>query len=62
MKFVKGLGFSKGCALLTLKKPPPFVPSSLMNSLRSDHPAQWLLGNSLALLLICSVRISQNCH
>jgi hypothetical protein len=27
---VRGVGFSNGCALLALKKPPPFVPISLM--------------------------------
>src|SRR5262245_50846368 len=29
-KFDHGVGFSKGCAELTLKKPPPLVPSCLM--------------------------------
>ena len=31
-KFVKPVGFSNGCAELTLKKPPPLVPSSLIAS------------------------------
>src|SRR6266850_234412 len=31
-KFENGVGFSKGCALLALKNPPPFVPNSLMAS------------------------------
>src|SRR5512146_3297399 len=30
MKFDKGVGFSNGCAELTLKNPPPFVPNCLM--------------------------------
>ena len=29
-KFDSGVGFSNGCAELTLKKPPPFVPSCLI--------------------------------
>ena len=29
-KFASAVGFSKGCAELTLKKPPPLVPSCLM--------------------------------
>ena len=29
-KFESGVGFSKGCEELTLKKPPPFVPSCLI--------------------------------
>ncbi len=31
-KFVSGVGFSKGCAELALRKPPPLLPSSLMTS------------------------------
>ena len=31
-KSVSGVGFSKGCAEFALKKPPPFVPNSLMAS------------------------------
>ena len=38
IKFVKGVGFSKGCAELVLKKPPPFVPNSLMNSCEATGP------------------------
>ncbi len=29
-KLESGVGFSKGCAELALKKPPPLVPSCLM--------------------------------
>ena len=29
-KFDSGVEFSRGCAELTLKKPPPLVPSCLM--------------------------------
>ena len=32
------VGFSNGCAELVLKKPPPFVPSSLIDLLRGDRP------------------------
>jgi hypothetical protein len=38
MKFVSGLGLSNGCALLALKKPPPFVPSSLIASCEATGP------------------------
>ena len=31
-KFESHVGFSNGCAELTLKNPPPLVPSSLMTS------------------------------
>ena len=37
-KFVNGVGFSNGCALFALKKPPPFVPSSLMISCEAVGP------------------------
>ena len=29
-KLLNGVGFSKGCELFELKKPPPFVPSCLI--------------------------------
>ena len=38
-KFVSPLGFSNGIAELTLKKPPPFVPSSLMTSCEPTGPS-----------------------
>ena len=37
-KFVKPFGFSNGCAELTLKKPPPLVPSSLIASCEATGP------------------------
>src|SRR5271166_1569528 len=37
-KFVNGVGFSKGCALFALKKPPPLVPSSLIISCEAVGP------------------------
>ena len=37
-KSVKPLGFSNGIALLTLKKPPPLVPSSLIASCEATGP------------------------
>ena len=37
-KFVSGVGFSKGCAELALKKPPPLVPNSLMISCEATGP------------------------
>src|SRR2546423_14321147 len=38
MKFESGVGFSKGWALLALKKPPPLVPHSLMISCDATGP------------------------
>jgi hypothetical protein len=38
-KFVSGLGLSNGWALLALKKPPPFVPSSLITSWDATGPS-----------------------
>ena len=38
MKFVSGVGFSKGCALFALKKPPPFVPKILIASCEATGP------------------------
>ena len=37
-KFESGVGFSKGCALLALKKPPPLVPNCLMTSCDATGP------------------------
>ena len=37
-KLVAGVGFSNGCALLALKKPPPLVPSCLMASCEATGP------------------------
>ncbi len=38
-KFAIAVGFSNGCAELTLKKPPPFVPSCLMMTCDAAGPA-----------------------
>ena len=37
-KFVAGVGFSNGCALFALKKPPPFVPNCLIASCDATGP------------------------
>ncbi len=37
-KFDSGVAFSKGCAELALKKPPPLVPSSLIASWEATGP------------------------
>ena len=37
-KLVNAVGFSNGCAELTLKKPPPLVPSSLIASCEATGP------------------------
>ena len=38
-KFESPVGFSNGIAELALKKPPPFVPSSLMTSCEATGPS-----------------------
>ena len=42
------MGFSNGCALLALKKPPPLVPNSLMISCEATGPCA----------MVCSVTVS----
>src|SRR4030095_7099162 len=37
-KFDNGVGFSNGCELFALKKPPPLVPNSLMISCDATGP------------------------
>ena len=37
-KFDSAVGFSKGCAALALKKPPPLVPSILMAICEATGP------------------------
>ena len=37
-KFASGVGFSNGCALFALKKPPPLVPNCLMISCDATGP------------------------
>ena len=52
-KFVKPFGFSNGCAELTLKKPPPLVPSSLIASCEATGPIamRWVRP-----VTVCAVR------
>jgi len=38
-RLVNALGFSNGCALLALKKPPPLVPSILIASWLATGPS-----------------------
>ena len=48
-KFESGVGFSNGCAELTLKKPPPLVPSCLIATCDAAGPiGEHLLGDRLA--------------
>ncbi len=56
-KLLKGVGFSKGCAALTLKKPPPFVPSCLMASCDATGPTATICSLTtlpLASLVACN--------
>ncbi len=47
-KVASGVGFSKGCAELTLKKPPPLVPSCLMAICEAAGPTAMTCSVSLA--------------
>ena len=48
-KLLSGVGFSNGCAALTLKKPPPLVPSCLMASCEATGPdGEDLVGHGVA--------------
>ena len=51
-KFVSGVGFSNGCALLALKKPPPFVPICLIAICDAAGPRgmTWRLPSSSAVV------------
>ncbi len=42
IRLERGVGFSNGCALLALKKPPPLVPSILMASCEATGPCAML--------------------
>ena len=44
IRLENGVGFSNGCELLALKKPPPLVPNSLMNLLRGHRTLRNGLG------------------
>ncbi len=46
-KLVRPVGFSNGCAELALTTPPPFVPSSLIDSWLAIGPAVDRLGRAL---------------
>ena len=68
MKFVSGLGFSNGWALLVLKGPPPFVPKILIGFLRRERPLRnHLIGDRLRCCLAVStgglygLRVQQLC-
>ena len=50
MKFESGVGFSNGCALLALKKPPPLVPHSLMISCDATGP--WAITCSVTVVVV----------
>ena len=47
-KFESGVGFSSGCALFTLKKPPPFVPSCLMITCEAAGPTAMVCSLAVA--------------
>ena len=50
-KFESGVGFSNGCALLALKKPPPLVPNCLMISCDATGPCA----------MVCAARLRPSC-
>src|SRR6201984_2452897 len=46
-KFDSAVGFSKGCAALALKKPPPLVPSILIATCEATGPTAMVLLGAL---------------
>ncbi len=52
MKFESGVAFSKGCAELTLKKPPPFVPSCLIMICEAAGPTAMTCSVNLVFLVL----------
>jgi hypothetical protein len=56
-KFESGVGFSNGCALLVLKKPPPLVPSILMASCEATGPCAMLWVVTVWVLVLPSVPV-----
>ena len=52
-KLVNAVGFSNGCAELTLKKPPPLVPSSLITSCEATGP---IAIDCVRPVTVCAVR------
>ena len=57
----KGVGFSKGCALLALKKPPPFVPNSLMISCDATGPCAMVCSVTVCVVVLPSVPVVETC-
>ena len=51
-KFVSQLGFSNGIAELTLKKPPPLVPSILIASCEATGPCARVCSSPVS---VCTV-------
>ena len=51
-KFESGVGFSNGCAELTLKKPPPLVPSCLMAICEAAGPTARTCSVSVAFFVL----------
>ncbi len=58
---VNAVGFSNGCAELTLKKPPPLVPSSLIASWLATGPvvSSWLPPVSVVIGLVGEQRLDR---
>ncbi len=54
MKLEKGVGFSNGCALLALKKPPPLVPNILIASCEATGPCAMVCVVT-ASVVVCSI-------
>src|SRR5690349_14134891 len=56
-KFVSGVGFSKGCALLALKNPPPLVPSSLITSCEAVGPCAMVCSRTICVVTLPSLPV-----
>jgi hypothetical protein len=58
IRLESGVGFSKGCALFALKKPPPFVPSILIASCEAVGPCAMLCALMVCVVVFPSVPVA----
>ncbi len=64
MKFESWVGFSNGIAELTLKKPPPLVPSCLIATCEATGPraSVWWPPSSVVVVTACPMVCSTPCE
>ena len=57
IRLTSGVGFSNGCALLALKKPPPLVPSILIASCEATGPCAMLCVVTVCVVVLPSAPV-----